>query len=90
MEFDWDQGNINKNLKHGAANKESEEPFFNKPLKIFKDPKHSQVEQRFVAYGTTNSGRMLAVVFTLREPKIRVISSRDQNKKERKAYGEKI
>lgn len=90
IEFEWDQGNINKNLKHGVTDKESEEPFFNKPLKIFKDTKHSKVENRFVAYGITNSKRKLAIVFTLRDQKIRVVSSRDQNKKERQTYGKEV
>ena len=89
IEFEWDQGNINKNLKHGVTDKESEEVFFNKPLKIFKDTKHSEVENRLVAYGISNSDRKLAIVFTLRESKIRIISARDQNKKERNTY-EKI
>lgn len=89
--FDWDKGNINKNLKkHNVADKETEEVFGNKPLKIFKDIKHSEKEQRFVAYGRTDLNRNLTIVFALREEKIRVISARDQNKKERGEYEKKI
>lgn len=88
--FEWDKGNINKNLiKHNVTDKEAEEVFGNKPLKIFKDINHSEKEQRFVAYGKTDSNRSLAIVFTLRREKIRVISARDQNKKERREYEEK-
>lgn len=89
--FEWNKGNINKNLKkHNVTDKETEEVFGNKPLKIFKDIKHSEKEQRFVAYGITDFDRSLTIVFTIREEKIRVISARNQNKKERRIYEEKI
>lgn len=85
--FDWDEGNSDKNwLKHKVSLKEVEEIFFNKPLKIFEDERHSQKEERLLAYGATNRGRQLAIVFTLRGEKIRIISARNQNKKERKVY----
>lgn len=87
--FEWDKGNIDKNLKHDVTDKVLEEVFNNEPLKIFKDIKHSQKEQRFVAYGVTNVNRNLTIVFTLRLEKIRVISARDQNKKERRLYEKK-
>ncbi|MDO8639107.1 MAG: BrnT family toxin [Candidatus Daviesbacteria bacterium] len=87
--FDWDKGNTDKNFhKHNVLNRETEEVFSNKSLKMFKDIKHSHKEQRFVAYGVTNLNRKLAIVFTLRKQKIRVISARDQNKKERIIYEE--
>lgn len=89
--FGWDKGNINKNfIKHSVTDKEVEEVFGNKPLKIFKDIKHAEKEQRFVAYGITDLSRSLTVVFTLRGEKIRIISARDQSKKERREYEEKI
>lgn len=87
--FDWDKGNTDKNLhKHNVSNKETEEAFADESLKIFEDVKHSHKEQRFVAYGATNLNRKLAIVFTVRKQKIRVISARDQNKKERTIYEE--
>lgn len=89
--FEWDKGNLDKNLiKHDITNRETEEVFGNNPLKIFPDLKHLEQEQRFVAYGVTNQNRKLAIVFTLRKEKIRVISARVQNKKERRIYEEEI
>lgn len=86
-DFDWDEGNTEKSwLKHKVGFKESEEPFFNQPLKISDDKGHSKVEMRYVAYGVTNKNRKLTVVFTVRRGKIRVISARDQNRKERRVY----
>lgn len=87
VSFDWDEGNIEKNWKkHSVHYKEAEEVFLNKPLKTFQDVKHSQKEDRFVALGTTNKKRRLYITFMIREQKIRVISARDQSKKERRVY----
>jgi uncharacterized protein len=88
--FDWDHGNIDKNQeKHKVHFKEAEEIFFINPLKIFPDKQHSEKESRFVAYGITNNFRKLIVIFTIRDSKIRVISARNQNKKERSQYEKK-
>lgn len=87
LAFDWDKGNVDKSFnKHNVTSKEAEETFSNKPLKIFEDLSHSEKEQRFMAFGVTNLSRKLTVVFTLRKQKIRVISARDQNIKERRVY----
>jgi uncharacterized DUF497 family protein len=88
--FQWDQGNIDKNLiEHNVENWESEQVFFNKPLLILDDPRHSIPEKRWAAFGKTDADRFLIVIFTKRGDLIRVISARDMNKKERKFYDEK-
>lgn len=84
--FEWDAGNQEKNLKHGVHASECEQVFFNEPLLILEDPKHSVVEDRFAAFGHTDDGRKLVVVFTQRGLLIRVISARDMNRKERLFY----
>jgi len=85
--FDWDDGNQDKNyLKHGVRNGECEDIFFNQPLIIVNDTKHSTRDRRFAAFGITDGGRKLTVVFTLRARLIRVISARDMNAKERRYY----
>lgn len=85
--FDWDEGNIDKSWeKHKVHFKEVEEVFFNRPLRIFEDEKHSLKEKRLLAYGITNKGRKLTIVFTLRKGKLRTISARDMNKRELALY----
>lgn len=84
--FDWDEGNRGKNLRHAVQDWECEQIFFNEPLVVLGDPKHSLAEDRFAAFGQTDSGRMLVVIYTIRNQKIRVISARDMNKKERQFY----
>ena len=85
--FQWDKGNSDKNLfKHNVENWECEQIFFNEPLVIMDDPKHSFLEKRWAAFGRTDTGRRLVVIFTKRDERIRVISAREMNKKERKFY----
>jgi uncharacterized DUF497 family protein len=87
--FQWDAGNHRKSEdKHGVSQAEAEEVFFNEPLLLFPDAKHSDLEGRYLALGHTNAGRRLTVIFTLRADAslIRVISARDQHRKERNWY----
>ena len=88
--FQWDKANRDKSWqRHHVAWWECEELFFNIPLFVYSDLKHSRKETRFYALGKTNASRFLFVVFTTRQSSIRVISARDMNKKERKVYLEK-
>jgi uncharacterized protein len=86
--FDWDDGNARKNEKHEVSTAESEQVFFNSPLLLLADLKHSDRESRFHALGKTDQGRLLHIAFTVREAgaKIRVISARDMHRKERVIY----
>ncbi len=88
IEFEWDEGNIGKNKKHGVEDSEAEEVFFDGTKKIFKDEIHSIEETRRRIIGNTKKGRLLFIAFTLRNNKIRVISARSINKKEVYLYEE--
>ncbi|HBE91277.1 MAG TPA: hypothetical protein DDW55_01665 [Gammaproteobacteria bacterium] len=86
--FDWDEGNYRKNEKHGVSMAEAEQVFFNTPLLMMEDPKHSSQESRYHALGKSDDKRPLHITFTLRNAgeKIRVISARDMHRKERVIY----
>jgi len=85
--FEWDEGNIHKNEnKHGLIWTTIEEVFFNEPLLVVEDFKHSLNECRCVALGRNNFNELITVIFTIRNQKIRVISARAMSKKERKFY----
>jgi len=89
--FAWDKGNIEKNWeRHKVSFIECEEVFFNRPLVVAGDEIHSKSEGRYYALGRTNDDRLLFVVFTIRDNKIRVISARDMNRKERRVFREEI
>ena len=91
LEFFWDKGNIDKNLrKHNVSNKEAEEALKNDRAFIFRDEKHSQAEERFGLFGTTDQGKLLSIVFTVRKKKVRIITARNMSRKERRVYEEKI
>ena len=75
-------------LKHQVHNWECEQVFFNEPLIILDDPEHSLSARRWAAFGQTDGGRLLTIIFTERENLLRVISARDMNRKEREPYEE--
>ena len=85
--FAWDKGNLDKNKKkHKVDNFECEEVFFNRPILIFQDEKHSKEESRHFVLGRTFKNRKLFIVFTMRNNKIRIISARNMSKKEKEVY----
>ena len=89
--FQWDQGNSDKNWeKHKVSKSECEQAFFNIPIVIADDTKHSIDENRWYILGRTDTDRLLFIVFTIREKLIRVISARNMNKKEREIYNEQV
>jgi len=61
---------------------ECEQVFFNQPLVVAKDLEHSKQEIRSYALGQTDAGRLLFVVFTIRQNLIRMVSARDMNRNE--------
>ncbi len=85
--FEWDEHNAVKIWTRPRVSPfEIEEVFFNSPLVVADDLKHSEKEKRYYALGQTESARKLFVVFTIRGNKIRVISARDMSRKEREVY----
>ena len=89
--FAWDEGNSNKNWHlHRVTDGECEDVFFNLPLIIASDKKHSDHEARFFALGRTDADRWLFIAFTIRNKLLRVISARAMTKSEERIYAEKI
>jgi uncharacterized DUF497 family protein len=87
--FQWDDGNSEKNwISHQVTKSECEQIFFNQPLVIGNDEKHSKIEKRYYVLGQTDGDRQLYIVCTVRQNLIRVISSRDMSKKEREVYNQ--
>jgi len=85
--FEWDDANITKNWeKHEVSTVECEQIFFNKPLIVKRDSEHSKIENRYYVLGRTNMNRLLFAVFTVRNDKIRIISTRDMTVPEIERY----
>lgn len=86
-DFDWDVGNKVKVLKRMPL-EVAESAFMGEPL-IFYDERHSQNEPRWLLMNTVNR-RAVALVFTVRNDKIRIVSARYMHKKEVRKYDKKI
>ena len=87
LSFQWDKGNVNKNLvKHGVSNQEIEEAFSDEAKVIYNDTFHSELEGRYILLGKTKFERFVYIVFAVRNSMVRVISARDLNRKEYKFY----
>lgn len=87
MEFEWDADKAGANLaKHGVSFAEAM-GVFGDPLEVtIADPVHSREEARFVSIGLSEVGRLLVVVYTEREGRIRIISAREAAPRERRHY----
>ncbi len=87
--FEWDAGNSDKNWRsHEVRQAEAEQVLLNRPVGLAADLSHSQTEPQFFTLGRTDSGRHLAVVFTVRGNRVRVISARPMSRTERRTYGQ--
>lgn len=86
--FQWDAANSAKIWeRHQVSPTECEEVFFNRPLVVGDDEKHSGADEgRLYALGQIDAARLLFVVFTERGRLIRMISARDMSRKERRVY----
>ena len=87
--FEWDPSKAKKNIKiHGVSFDEASTSFKDTLSLTIYDPLHSDEEDRFVLIGNSYKNRLLAVVHTEREDKIRIISARKATKHERSQYEE--
>lgn len=90
FEFEWDHGNATKSSrKHGVPTEEVESVFELK-LAATLGRQHSPPvdEERLCIVGPSIQGRLISVVFVLREGRVRPISSRLASKKEKVLYEE--
>jgi uncharacterized DUF497 family protein len=89
FQFTWDPGKAAANLtKHGVSFDDASTVFRNPLAKLLPDPTHSDQEQRSLAIGHSAAGRLLLVVFTETDDKVRIISARDASARERREYEE--
>jgi uncharacterized DUF497 family protein len=76
--------------KHRVSPEEVEEVFYNIPKYRKAQKGKYEGEDLYYAYGRTDSGRYLLVIFIYKKTQdALIISARDMDKKERKGYGKK-
>jgi len=85
----WNASKAAANLrKHGVSFDEAASVFFDPLSATGDDPDHSLDEKRFVTFGMSSSGRLLAVAHTEQDDAIRIITARIATRVERKLYEE--
>ena len=89
--FEWDEEKAEINLKKHKVGFEEAKSVFGDPFSItVDDPDHSKEEHRFIDIGKSVGGKLLVVVYTERESKIRIISCRKATPAERRKYEEQF
>jgi uncharacterized DUF497 family protein len=79
----WDQDTVDHIAKHSVTPEEVEEVLFNEiDLPLIMRGK----QDRYLAYGKTDGGRLLLVVWAFKNRKTKVITARDLNGKEKQFY----
>ena len=82
--FDWDENNLRKIRAHRIKRVDVEYALTNGPILIYEQ--NVGGELRFVYYGETDAGRLLAVVLTERDGRIRVVTAYKLDAGQKKDY----
>lgn len=89
MSFEWDPRKaIANRRKQGVTFEEASSALRDRLSATGHDPDHSEDEDRFVTFGISSRGRLLAVSHTDRGNVIRIISARIATSVERQIYEE--
>jgi uncharacterized DUF497 family protein len=89
LNFEWDGRKAKANVaKHGVSFEEAATVFADPLSLTIPDPDHSQVEERFIILGKSQTGKLLVVVHTERDDNLRIISARRASRRERKNHEE--
>ena len=89
MKIEWDPKKAKLNLrKHRVSFEEAATALSDPMAATGADPDHSTTEERYVTFGVSERGRLLAVAHIDNEETIRIISARIASKGERELYEE--
>ena len=89
MRFEWDPKKALSNLrKHRVSFEEAATALMDPMSATGLDPDHSVNEERFITFGVSGRGRLLAVAHTEKDDTIRIISAREASKGEKRIYEE--
>jgi uncharacterized DUF497 family protein len=89
MKFEWDPRKAESNLrKHGVSFDEAASVFLDRLALSGPDPEHSVGESRYITFGMSRLGRLLAISHSYRPEAIRIINARRMTRGERKLYEE--
>jgi uncharacterized protein len=86
MEFEWDPDKAAENLRRHAVDFADAAGVFQDDYALTREDPQAQREHRLVTVGMDFLGRVLTVVYTYREERIRLISARRATRRERADY----
>ena len=87
MDFEWDRDKAARNVMRHRITFEEAVTAFGDPLSVtISDPRHSDGEHRFILFGLSERGRLLAISHVDRDGTTRIISARLATRHERKQY----
>lgn len=87
VDFICDERKRQLNLrKHGVDLLDASTAFFDPLCMSFFDAEHSETEDRYQLLAKTVNGKLLFIVYTIRNNRVRLISARKVTKKEARTY----
>jgi len=84
LDFDWNAGNIAHLAEREVKPEEAEQVILNRPVDLKSELRNG--EERVPHIGETDAGRILVVVTTMQDKKIRVITAWPANKSYRRWF----
>lgn len=87
MVYQWNRDKATANLRKHGIDFADAVPVFSDDLAITIADKRFD-EERFITIGVDAFGRVLVVIYTLRDDEIRIISARKATRQERQQYEE--
>jgi uncharacterized DUF497 family protein len=87
-EFEWDENKNRWNIQERGFGFDRANVVFSRTLLVKRELRMDYGEPRYMGIGEMEDGVVIAVVYTIRGLKTRIISARVASKKERGAYYE--
>jgi uncharacterized DUF497 family protein len=87
LTFEWDEAKAKENLMKHKVPFDEGKTIFNDPfLLTYPDVDNSETEERYIDIGASAKKRILVLIHTERQGKIRIISCRKATARERRNY----
>lgn len=89
MKFEWNKGKNKSNIQKHGLDFNDASLFFESPYLCHEDTRTDYKEKRFIAVGTIEQ-RVVVMVFSKRKNKIRIISMRKANEREKGKFKNRL
>lgn len=86
--FEWDKEKKQRNIEVHGFGFDRAKQVFNQTLLVRQDLRRDYGEIRYIGVEEMEDGVIIAIVYTIRDHKTRIISARVASRKERSAYYE--